>query len=310
VTPPPLAGGKTFSKRSSKADQFSIYHADTDVGSEFAETYTISANLDKDLQISVVVSRPNAVPGFKLGQGPKGGFSYFGHDIEKPEGYVVHRFWPRTQCTGHIILKGQAITADGVGMFVHAIQGMRPNLVASRWNFANFQSSQHGGVSAVQMELTTTSDYGRAGHGSGGVKVNVGSIVVGGKLIAVTGETTFEKETPPEDAAVISRAVHLDKELDPDTSYEAPSRIKYTWKGPVLVHVKSDEPKSDVLKGDVSAELETDVGGPKAPKGLLEKVDVLAEIPYAIKLAVNYLASTKPYIYQVMSFPFSSLDSF
>ena len=32
---------------------------------------------------------------------------------------------------------------------------------------------------------------------------------------------------------------------------------------------------------------------------MIEKVDVLAEIPYVIKTMVNYVAGTKPYIYQV-----------
>lgn len=34
-------------------------------------------------------------------------------------------------------------------------------------------------------------------------------------------------------------------------------------------------------------------------KGLVERVDVLAEIPYLVKKVVNVVAGTKPYIYQV-----------
>jgi hypothetical protein len=55
--------------------------------------------------------------------------------------------------------------------------------------------------------------------------------------------------------------------------------------------------------GDVKAELEADVGTVEAPKGLVEKVDVLAEIPYALKMVINYAAGTKPYIYQVSVYP-------
>ena len=36
-----------------------------------------------------------------------------------------------------------------------------------------------------------------------------------------------------------------------------------------------------------------------ATKGLIEKVDVLGQIPYLLKKFVNYAAGTKPYIYTV-----------
>ncbi|KAG8711796.1 putative cell survival pathways protein [Ceratobasidium sp. 394] len=277
VTPPP---GKD--KRSSKADQFTVTHSSG--AGDIAEQYVIHANLDQDLQIALTVSRPASAAGFKVGRGE----SYFGVDPAKAEGYVVHRFWPRTQCSGHIIHKGRAIEANGVGMFVHAIQGMRPNLVAARWNFANFQSSRDADVSAVQMDFSTIDAYGRHGAGSGGVTVSVGGVVVGGKLVCVTGETIWPDEPPVIDAAVQSRAVHLAPVLDPETGYRQPTRIRYTWQGPAVGDAK----------GDVKAELEVDVGTPEAPKGLLEKVDVLAEIPYALKMVVNYVAGTKPYIYQ------------
>src|SRR5258708_15679919 len=188
VTPPPPSGAVTYDKRSSKSDHFTVIHKSTSTDPASAESYSITANLDNELQIMLVVSRPTSIPGYKLGKGPKGGFSYFGADENSPEGYVVHRFWPRTTCNGHIILKGQAIEVQGSGMFVHAIQGMRPNLIAAMWNFCHFQSDELNGTSAIQMEFTTIDAYGRKGAGSGGVAVNVGSVVVGGKLACVTAE--------------------------------------------------------------------------------------------------------------------------
>jgi hypothetical protein len=252
--------------------------------------YTIRANLSDDLQISLDVLRPSAVPGFKIGKGPKGGYSYFGPDQEKPEGYVVHRFWPRTSANGHIIHHGKAIAAEGHGIFIHAIQGMRPNLIASRWNFANFQSDAHGGVSAMQMEFTTLGTHGRFGAGSGGVTVNVGSLVLGGKLAVVTAETRWPDEAQPEKAAVMSRAHHLNPVQDPDTGYMQPTSLGFRWAGsPVLQGVE----------GSVDASVHLDVGSPSSPKGLIEKVDFLAEVPYVIKTVVNF-TGTKPYIYQVI----------
>jgi len=282
-----VAGPPGLDKRSCKADQFSITLKSTP-GADYPETYTIRANLADDLQASLDVARPAGVPGYKVGKGPKGGYSNFGPDPTKPEGYAIHRFWPHTKVNGHVISKGQAITAKGPGMFVHAIQGMRPNLVASRWNFANFQSEAHGGTSAVQMEFTTCPDYGKSGAGSGGVSVNVGSLVIAGKLAAVTAETKWPGEAQPEKAAVQSRATHLGLALDPDTGYEAPSEIVYQWAGPSIL---ADAP------GTVSATLKADVGTLSAPKGLIEKVDFLAEIPYVVKTVVNYVANTKPFLY-------------
>jgi len=275
-------------KRSCKADEFSITYNGTSSDS-FAESYTITARPSKDLQVSVVVSRPHGVPSFKLGKGPKGGFSYFGKDLQKPEGYVVHRFWPRTRASGSIVYKGRAIHIDGPGILVHAIQGMRPNLVASRWNFAHFQSEEQGGISAIQMEFTSTKNFGPKGSGSGGVVVNVGVVTIGGKVATVTGETILPGETPSEDAAVQSRARHLDPQHDKDTGYNQPTRLAYIWRGNSV---------SPEIAGQVSANLEVEVGTPQAPIGLVDKVDVLGEVPSVVKGVVNAVVGVKPYIYQ------------
>lgn len=284
VTPPP-----GLDKRSSKSDQFSIVHKDHP-GDEFAESYAIRVNLADDLQISLDVKRPASAPGWKIGKGPKGGFSYFGHDLQKPEGYMIHRFWPLTSCTGVVIRSGHAESVKGTGMFVHAIQGMRPNLVAARWNFAHFVSEAHGGTSAIQMEFTTIDAYGSHGAGSGFVAVNVGSLVVGGKLVAVTAETKYPDEPLPETAEVMSRAIHSKTAPDPDTGYNAPTELTFRWAAPSILH---DTP------GNLDATIVVDLGQPNAYNGLVEKVDVLAEIPAVIKTLIAYAAGTKPYIYQV-----------
>ncbi|KAF8340564.1 oxidative stress survival, Svf1-like protein [Cantharellus anzutake] len=292
VTPPPSAGTVKYDKRSSRSDQFTIIHKSTTTDPGFSESYTISANVDAELQITLVVSRPALIPGFKLGKGPKGGFSYFGADENSPEGYVVHRFWPRTSCSGIVVHKGQAIEVEGTGMFVHAIQGMRPDLIAASWNFCDFQSDELGGTSAIQMEFSTIDTYGRKGAGSGGVTVNVGSVVIGGKLASVTGEVVLPEEKKAgirDDLPIQSRARHLEPVHDPKTSYNQPTKVAFSWKGVSCV--------PDV-KGDVAASIVVDVGGPAEPRGLIEKVDVLAEIPYVIKAFVNYVAGTKPYVYQ------------
>lgn len=284
TTPPP-----GLDKRSCKADEFSITHKSAP-GTDTPETYVIRGNLTDDFQISLDVSRSASAPGWKLGKGPKGGFSYFGPDEKNPEGYVIHRFWPRTKATGMIILGGKAISVAASGMFVHAIQGMRPNLVASRWNFANFQSNEHGGVSAIHMDFVTIDAYGRKGAGSGFVTVSIGSLVLGGKLVGVTAETKWPDQAVPEKADLVSRMIHSKTEHDPDTGYDVPTETIIRWVAPSIV---AEAP------GSLDATVKVEYGPPATSKGLIEKVDVLAEIPYVIKTMVNYVAGTKPYIYQV-----------
>ncbi|ESK82244.1 survival factor 1 [Moniliophthora roreri MCA 2997] len=275
-------------KRSSKADEFSITYKAVP-GSDYPESYVIRANPTPELQIFLEVTRPAAIPGFKIGKGDQGGYSYFGPDPKNAEGYVIHRFWPRYKATGHLVINGKANPVEGPGMFVHAIQGMRPNLVAASWNFAHFQSEEHGGVSAIQMEFKTTDAYGLRGAGSGGVMVNIGSLVMDGKLVAVTAETSGPNVPKTDKQVVKSRAIHLKPVHDPETGYQKPTELLFEWAGPSL---QADAP------GTYSASLTVDVGDVENPKGLIEKVDVLAEIPYVIKMAVNYVAGTKPYIYQ------------
>ena len=289
VSPPP---GQD--KRSCKADQFSVIHRSADSDLVVAENYTINANISADLQVSFTVSRPSETPGFKVGNGEKGGFSYFGADVNNTDGYVVHRFWPCTTAEGHIIRNGvaQNIKAS-TGMFVHAIQGMRPNLVASRWNFGWFSTLERGGVSAIQMEFTTLDTYGKKGSGSGGTIINVGSIVIDGKLVSVTAETRWKGEENIVAGDVQSRAVHYDTVLDPDTSYHAPSKLGFYWTAPSIV---------PGVAGGVKAELEVETGSGHAPEGLIEKVDILGEIPWALKQIVH-ATGTKPYMYQASDQP-------
>jgi hypothetical protein len=282
-----VAGPPGLDKRSCKADEFSItYKAGP------PDSYTISARLGDDVQIAFTVTRDEAVSGWKVGNDADGGFSYFGVDKEegKRDGYVVHRFWPLTHVTGHLVTNGKAKMLEKVdGMMVHAIQGMRPNLVASRWNFGHFLGKDDTGkaVAAIQMELTTLNTYGPQGSESGPVKINVGSLVIDGKLAAVTAETIEKGYTPPSD--VVSRANHQDLTQDPDTGYNRPKTITFEWKAPAIgASGESYSAKIPITLVEGSSE-----------KGLIEKVDVLAEIPYVIKMAVNYVAGTKPYIYQV-----------
>lgn len=243
----------------------------------------------------MTVQRLPGVPGWKLGSGNRGGMSYFGTakaptnaNSKDPDtnggsdGYVVHRFWPRCDMKGIARVGKDVVNIEGSrGTFIHAIQGMRPNLIASRWNFADFQSKAEDKTSLIMMEFTTTAAHGNQ-------KVNVGSIVVDDKLVAVT---LGGSELPSG-----AKAEHQQVVLDKDTTYNAPGKIHYYWTGPAI----------DAAGANVSATLDLQLapegaksGAYQGNNGLIEKVDVMAEIPYIIKKVVNVVAGAKPYIYQV-----------
>ncbi|KAK1924293.1 oxidative stress survival, Svf1-like protein [Papiliotrema laurentii] len=284
-----------------KCDQFEVKHEGSANGTE---TYTITGALDKNVQLNVTLTRPADAPGFKFGEGPDGGFSTFGKSREdgKRDGLVVHRFHPIVHSSGSVILDGQVVDAKGDGMFVHAIQGMRPDSIASRWNFAFFTSgggkeeSKLGAVRAIQMEFETTDAYGPTGPKSGRTKVNIGTVYTTAKspvpFLAV-GQTSVNSSATFTDgvdkaSTDISSAKHISPVHDSETGYDAPSGIEFKWSG--------DRRDGE---GRLTATLTVDkLGATQGEGGLIEKVDVLQEIPYVIRKALAAVTGTKPYIYQ------------
>lgn len=290
-TSAPPSSKATLDKRSVKADQFSIT-----LDPASPNRYVIEGKYDDDVQISFVYEK--LAEGWKLGAGPQGGMTYFGQLAEGTatatgapdlksggDGYAIHRFWPRCGVTG-IMRVGKDVVdlAGSRGIFIHAIQGMRPNVLAAKWNFANFQSGAEEGVSLTMMEFVTTPAYGSQ-------KINIGSVVVGDKLVAITAGG--------EGIVGGSEAEHLNPVVDTETDYAAPSSIKYSWEGLTLAEgvASTTAPKTQAtLLVDL---LTSKPGEAYATNGLVEKVDVLGQIPYLAKKFVNYAAGTKPYIYTV-----------
>jgi len=75
---------------------------------------------------------------------------------------------------------------------------------------------------------------------------------------------------------------------DPETGYTVPQSMKFKWQGPQLIEGKASK---DLVNAEVSVDL----------KGLIEKVDILGEIPYMVRKMVNYVAGTKPYLHQYLN---------
>ncbi|KAF9985938.1 putative cell survival pathways protein [Mortierella antarctica] len=213
------------------------------------QKFTIQVTNPPDLIVSLTFER--TAKGYKIGEGK----SFFG------DGYVSHKFWPACKVSGMMIVEGKAHDMAGEGTFVHAIQGMRPHLVASKWSYVDFsgknaETSNKAKLSLIQF---TTPDY------YGSATVTQGSLVLNGDLVAV---------------AVDNKTEFVKTEFDEETGYHPPTEVNYVWEGKTLEGAK---PFKAVLN--------------VKPKGLCQKVDLLAEIPWALRKIVSTFVA-KPIIYQ------------
>jgi hypothetical protein len=129
--------------------------------------------------------------------------------------------------------------------------------------------------------------YGPQGSKSGRTKANIGAIYSSARAnpLAVTGQThstpTSGYENPSGDTSKVTQTQNL---KDPHTGYAAPGHINFEWKSG---------------DGKISADVQAPQGIEDGKNGLIEKVDVLAEIPYVIRKGLAAVTGTKPYIYQV-----------
>ncbi|GFG01341.1 survival factor 1 [Aspergillus lentulus] len=197
---------------------------------EEGTAYTIKSAVNEDSLVNLTFTR--AAPGFVVG---KDGTSYFGTDPANPWGSMMHAFWPRCRVEGTITTKEKTYDLTGRGMFIHAIQGMKPHHAAARWNFVNFQTPSY---SAVMMEYTTPPSYGST-------VVNVGGIVKDDEIIY---------------AGATNSATHTASAHDADSDWPAPTSIKWVWEGKSKdekdVHAELEGPLGDRLdRVDVMAEV-------------------------------------------------------
>jgi hypothetical protein len=194
--------------------------------------------------------------GFKVGEGKT---FLGGADQSSAAGIVSHKFWPRCKAKGTAIVEKQFHEIEAHGMFVHAIQGMQPQLIASKWNFIDFQAEN---AALSMMQFTTTKQYG-------GIEVNQGSIVINDKLVSVSVQNNVEL---------------MDLQKDPETGYAIPKHVKLTWKGHTIQ-------EGDVPVKPVSVVMMVPL------LNLIDKIDILAEIPWFLKKIVQTFV-VKPYVYQ------------
>ncbi|SCU81997.1 LANO_0B04808g1_1 [Lachancea nothofagi CBS 11611] len=228
------------------------------------------SSVSPDTTIDLTFDR--VVPGVKVGENST---TYYGDNVEQPWGTMRHIFWPRNLCHGSlkfdVSIGTEAASYRTVSfskdvpvysMFVMAIQGMKPHHAAKSWNFLNFQSDTH---SAVLMEFTTPRSYGNT-------EISVGILCSKDDVIAVT---------------INNKVTHLDPIID-SVGWSIPQSLVISFKG-VSSKVADDEVAT-------ATPITASVEGPLTQ--LVERVDVMKEIPSFVKNIVSGVAGTKPYIYQ------------
>jgi hypothetical protein len=217
--------------------------------------YTLKITVNPQTIVNFTMTRNS--PGFKIG---RDGATLFGPDKAKPWGSMKHLFWPRCTVDGVILVNGAPLDVKGRGLFIHALQGMKPHHAARKWNFCNFQGKT---FSATMMEFTTPESYGNT-------TINVGGIAKEGIIVAAT---------------VDNEAKHVASKEDTETGWQQPTEMQFLWRG---VETAEHDSSRRAVSANLSLQSET----------LLERVDVLAEIPPWLKKVVHGVSGTRPFIYQ------------
>lgn len=89
---------------------------------EDGTSYTLKSAVNEDSLVNLTFTR--SAPGFVVG---KDGTTYFGTDAQNPWGSMRHAFWPRCAVEGTIQTSKETIDLKGRGVFIHALQGMKPH---------------------------------------------------------------------------------------------------------------------------------------------------------------------------------------
>ncbi|KAF6012203.1 hypothetical protein HII13_001776 [Brettanomyces bruxellensis] len=200
---------------------------------EKGDTYTINSSVTPKSEV-INLKLVHVGEGVIFG---KDGTTYYGTDPENPWGSMRHLFWPRCRATGEIICRkyrqpkedetdgnGEFLDWDstneklkiseekfeiknGLGMYVMAMQGMKPHHAAAAWDFLNYQSNSH---SVVIMEYTTPPSY---------------------NTTTVSTAMVVDKDGKPVLCTLNNKTEHLDTYKDEDCGWMVPRKMKYTMEG-------------------------------------------------------------------------------
>jgi hypothetical protein len=176
-------------------------------------------------------------------------------------GYVKNWFVPKGKLTGFMNINGLELDIQGSGSFVYAAQS-KPQSVA-RWNFVDFQSKSDA-LLLYQFEIPEyseeTGDICSIDSGS------VGCLIHNDQMESITFK---------------NYSIFEDSSNDSFSGYNIPKKITHVWNGETL----TGKPISVTMSLSLS--------------NLVSKFDVLAELPYLIRVFLQTFI-TAPFVYQWM----------
>ena len=159
-------------------------------------------------------------------------------------------------------------------MYVMAIQGMKPNHAAKAWNFVYVHTAEH---TALVMEYITPKSYANT-------KVSVGIVTSKDDVMMLSLNNNYE---------------HLNSEID-EVGWPVPHDIRVEFQG------VNKEVTDEQIANEQVTEKDKCTAVIEAPmKNLVQKVDVMGEIPGFVKNIVSGIAGIKPFIYQYANDEFS-----
>lgn len=101
---------------------------------EDGSAYSIKSAVNEEMLVNLTFKR--AAPGFVVGED---GNSFFGTDHANPWGSMRHAFWPRCDVEGTIVTKEKQHDFKGRGVYIHALQGMKPHHAGMSLKYYTFE---------------------------------------------------------------------------------------------------------------------------------------------------------------------------
>jgi len=120
---PPLWSSDALSNWNIDPEKFNFTADNLSVTlSDDGASYHIKSSTNLKSIVDVKFTR--SVPGLVVGAN---GTTFYGTDEKAPWGSMRHSFWPRCHVQGSILTQSGEVKLDGIGMYSHALQGMKPH---------------------------------------------------------------------------------------------------------------------------------------------------------------------------------------
>lgn len=201
----------------------------------------------------------------KIGDGVifgENGTTLYGEDVNEPWGSMRHSFWPRCKAEGHIeILKAVDADAEEVEYETERkieISGLGMYSMALQGMKPHHAAATWDFLNYQSENYSAVVMEFTTPPSYGTTKVSLGMVLNSKGEVLVASKNIDTK--------------HLNDKQDEESGWEVPQEISYDFDNKVQI------------KGEL--------------KNLIERVDVMAEIPGFVKSIASAASGTKPYIYQ------------